>query len=277
MDWLQALHRLRADNTACVLATVTDVRGHAPREAGAKMVVAARASWGSVGGGNLEATVMDRARAMLTAGTTAPANLEFSLSDHATTEHGRQCCGGVVRILLEPYPARPIVAIFGMGHVGYELARILSRLPVHLHLVDSRAEMVSAARLGDVTDGSAEVHRGHSPVPDTVLGNLPPGTHVLIMTHDHAEDFLLCDAALRRTDLGTVGLIGSRAKWSRFRQGLLGEGHTVTAIDRISCPIGLPEITGKAPAVIAISVAARLLQAISDETTRSLEGATAAE
>ncbi len=277
MDWLQALHRLRAENSACVLATVLEVRGHAPREAGAKMVVAADTSWGSIGGGNLEATVMDRARAMLAAGTAAPETQEFRLNDRAPAEHGRQCCGGVVRILLEPFPARPNVAIFGMGHVGHELARILSRLPLHLHLVDSRAAHVIPARLSDVMEGTAGVSARHSPVPDSVLGELPAGSHVLIMTHDHAEDFLLCDAALRRDDLGTVGLIGSRAKWSRFRQGLLGEGHTEAAIDGISCPIGLSGITGKAPAVIAISVAARLLQAVSDDTTRSLEGATAAE
>ncbi|QYF90407.1 xanthine dehydrogenase accessory protein XdhC [Arthrobacter sp. PAMC25284] len=262
MDWLQALHRLRSTNMPCVLATVVDVRGHAPREAGAKMVVAAGASWGSIGGGNLEATVIDRSRAIIAAGTADPESQEFRLNDHAPAEHGRQCCGGVIRVLLEPFPARPTVAIFGMGHVGHELARILSRLPLNLHLVDSRADRVSPAGLADVTDGTAGVNAHHSPVPDTVLGDLPAGSHVLIMTHDHAEDFLLCDAALRRSDLGPVGLIGSRAKWSRFREGLRDEGHTGTVIDRIRCPIGLPGITGKAPAVIAISVAARLLQDI---------------
>jgi xanthine dehydrogenase accessory factor len=99
-------------------------------------------------------------------------------------------------------------------------------------------------------------------VPDSLLGELPAGTHVFIMTHDHAEDFLLCDAALRRGDLGSVGLIGSRAKWSRFRQKLHAEGHDHDAINRISCPIGLPDLAGKDPAVIAISVAAGLLQTL---------------
>ena len=52
------------------------------------------------------------------------------------------------------------------------------------------------------------MHVHHSPVPEVVLGEVPPGTHVLVLTHDHAEDFALCDAALRCTHLGTVGLIG---------------------------------------------------------------------
>lgn len=262
MDWLQALQRLRSDGSPSVLVTVTEVRGHAPREAGAKMLVGAEAIWGTIGGGNLEATVIDRARAMIVAGTAGPESLVFPLNEHATALHGRQCCGGVVSVLLEPFPARPTVAVFGLGHVGHELARILSRLPVRLVLVDSRAGQLGSARLADVVDGPAEVLVRNSPVPDSVVGELPPGSHVFIMTHDHAEDFLLCDAVLRRDDLGPAGLIGSRAKWSRFRQKLQAEGYGDAAIDRISCPMGLPDLTGKDPAVIAVSVAADLLQTL---------------
>jgi xanthine dehydrogenase accessory factor len=83
---------------------------------------------------------------------------------------------------------------------------------------------------------------------------------VLILSHDHAEDFALCDAALRLPQLGTIGLIGSTTKWSGFRRRLAEHGHSAQTIDRIHCPIGLPDITGKHPAVIAISVAASLLQ-----------------
>ncbi len=260
MDWLSALQGLRAERSPGVLATVTEVRGHAPRDAGAKMVVGTEATWDSIGGGNLEASVIERARAMLAAGTGVPETLEFSLNEHAAARHGRQCCGGVVRVLLEPFLPRPTVAVFGVGHVGYELARILSRLPLTLHLFDSRADQVDPERLVAVTAGTADVRFSASPVPDTVLGTLPSGSHVLIMTHDHAEDFLLCDAALRRGDLGSVGLIGSRAKWSRFRRRLRAEGHSDAAIDTITCPIGLPGLEGKTPAVIAISVAADLLR-----------------
>ena len=98
----------------------------------------------------------------------------------------------------------------------------------------------------------------HALLGEQVLERLPRGAHVLIMTHDHAEDFALCDAALRLPQpLGSIGLIGSSAKWTRFRRNLLAEaGHDPAAIDRITCPIGLPEITGKEPAVIAVAVAA---------------------
>ena len=139
MDWLGAAQQLRHDGEPGVLVTVAEVRGHAPREAGAKMVVSRDRTWGSVGGGNLEASVVARARELIESGTGEPEMRETQLSPHARTEHGRQCCGGVVRLLLEPLAVRPVIAVFGLGHVGYELARILSRLPVRLLLADSRA------------------------------------------------------------------------------------------------------------------------------------------
>jgi xanthine dehydrogenase accessory factor len=260
MDWLEALQHLRSAGLPGVLATVIEVRGHAPRETGAKMVVGAESLWGSIGGGNLEATAVDQARDMMARGVTAPRTAEFALNEHAATEHGRQCCGGKVRVLLEPFLSLPTVAIFGVGHVGYELGRILSRMPLTLYLVDSREEQLAAARLADVTSGVADVRTVHTPVPDTFVRELPPGAHIFIMSHDHSEDFLLCDAALRRGDLGTVGLIGSRAKWLRFRQKLAAEGFADSEIDRIQCPIGLPDVAGKDPAVIAVSAAAGLLR-----------------
>ncbi len=218
MHWLTAVQHLREERETGVLVTVADVRGHAPRDAGAKMVVSADRTWGSVGGGNLEETAVGRARAMLESYADAPAQLTVGLSDKARTEHGRQCCGGDVTLLLEPLPV--------------------------------------------VADAAARVRVHHAPVPELALGSVPQGTHVLVMTHDHAEDFALCDAALRCTHLGSVGLIGSAAKWTRFQTQLADAGHGPETIGRITCPIGQPGITGKDPAVIAVAVAAALLAAL---------------
>ena len=162
-------------------------------------------------------------------------------------------------LLLEPLPARPVVALFGVGHVGYELARILSRLEIALHLVDSRADQLDQLRLAGVTDGSADVTVHHALLGEQVFERLPRGAHILIMTHDHAEDFALCDAAIRLPGPASIGLIGSSAKWIGFRRRLAEQGHDTDAIDRISSPIGLPAITGKQPAQIAIAVAGELV------------------
>lgn len=238
-------------------------RGHTPRDAGAKMLIAADATWDTIGGGNLEATVIDRAREMLAEGTGEPETLEIPLNPHAVTRHGRQCCGGEAAILLEPVAAPGVVAIFGLGHVGLELARVLSRQQLMLHLVDSRADHLAEERLAEATVGPAQVRVHHAPAPEAVLRELPAHAHVLIMTHDHAEDLVLCETALRRgDDLGSVGVIGSEAKWARFRTQLRELGHEDVAVDRISCPIGLPGMTGKEPAVIALGVAAQLVRTL---------------
>ena len=98
-------------------------------------------------------------------------------------------------------------------------------------------------------------------LPELVLGELPPGTHVLVMTHDHAEDAAIIDAALRTTHLGSIGLIGSAAKWSRFRAKLAAEGHDEQAIARVITPDrDRRTLTGKEPATIAVEVAAALLR-----------------
>jgi len=265
--WWQAVADLRQRREAGVLVTVTDVRGHAPRDAGAKMVVAGRRTWGSVGGGNLEAEAVRRARALLESGASRPESFESHLSDRTAIQHGVQCCGGEVSVLLEPLLVVPSVAIFGVGHVGLELARILARHDLDLHLVDSRPEHLDDDALAPLADAVAAVHVHPVPVlPELVLAELPPGTHVLVMTHDHAEDVAIIDAAIRTDHLGPIGLIGSSAKWARFRSRLLADGHPPATVDRVRTPIGLPGVTtSKEPAAIAVAVAADLLTAFERE------------
>lgn len=266
MLWLEAVERLRSRREAGVLVTVAETRGHSPRDAGAKMVVSLNNAWDSIGGGNLEATAIDRAREMLVDPAAGPTIFTTTLSDRTRGSHGVQCCGGEVTLMLEPLHVLPAVAIFGMGHVGLELARILSRHDLDLHLIDSRPERLTDEVLRVLDDAHARVHPHHvSVLPELVLAELPAGTHVLVMTHDHAEDAALCDAALRTPGLGSIGLIGSRSKWSRFRQKLSDEGHDDAAISRITIPVGLPQLSGKEPAVVAVSVAADLLQAFARE------------
>jgi len=265
VDWLDALRALRDRRVPAVIVTLVMVRGHAPRNGGARMIISPDGQFGTIGGGNLEATATDRARAMLARGSAEPELLTLTLSDKATTEYGVQCCGGEVTIMLDPVRVVPSIAVFGMGHVGLELARILARHEVALHLIDSRAEMLEPERLSPATAGAvAHIRVHHAPVPEAALLEVPDGTHVLIMTHDHVEDLALVDQSLRSPRLGSIGLIGSASKWARFRKKLTELGHGEAELGRVTTPIGIPEVSGKQPAAIAVSVAARLLQLIDE-------------
>ncbi|WP_082462024.1 xanthine dehydrogenase accessory protein XdhC [Agromyces sp. Leaf222] len=271
MDWLDAAQALRAARTPSVIVTVATVRGHAPRNGGAKMVVSATATFGTVGGGNLEATVIARARELLGEAADEPELMKLTLSDRVATEYGVQCCGGEVTMLLEPVLAVPVVAVFGVGHVGLELARILVRQRIELHLVDSRPEMLAPERIGvpgssgPLADAVATVLVHGPQVPESALMLLPTGAHVLVMTHDHVEDLAIIEAALGTDGLASIGLIGSRSKWARFEQRLREAGHEDASLARVATPIGIDGIGSKDPAAIAVSVAARVLQQIEEQ------------
>lgn len=251
-----------------VLVRVEATQGSAPREVGTWMAVWRDALTGTIGGGQLEFQAIQAARALLEGAEGVPseaAALRYPLGPSLG-----QCCGGVVYLRYGRIGAadanrlrreltehlRP-VALFGGGHVGAAIARLLSTLPYAVRWIDSR-DGVFPAEL------PAQVHTEHSePVQDAVA-ELPAGSHVLIMSFSHAEDLDIVIACLKRLrergDLPYVGLIGSMTKWATFRHRLEARGFTEAEMDRITCPIGVPGITGKEPEVIAVAVAAQLLQ-----------------
>lgn len=274
MRWFEHLNHLAEQKVPLVLVTLVAVRGHAPREAGAKMLVTAEAVYGTIGGGNLEATAIGLARRMLTESTeVTPQMHTLRLTENAPAAYGVQCCGGEVILLLERVTAtRPTVAIFGVGHVGLALARVLSICPIDLWLVDSRAQMLAQERLAPLQHGQARVKTWHAPILDGVVNDLPAGAHLVIMTHDHAEDMFVLERALGRADLGYLGLIGSAGKWARFRQRLKAQGFSDEDLRRVTTPIGLPGVRSKAPEAIAIATAAQLLPFIFEDSPQALPG-----
>jgi xanthine dehydrogenase accessory factor len=238
----------------CVIEIrVIATRGSAPREAGARMWASATEARGSIGGGNLEYTALKIAREMLLSGEAARER-RFALGDSLG-----QCCGGEVRLAfraLEEFPqAAPAerlhVFLFGAGHVGKEVARILERLPCRLTWIDPRPEMFPAAV-------GAGVRVAIEEEPRWMVAEAPPGARYLVMTHSHALDLEIVEAVLRRADVGFLGLIGSQTKAAKFRARLRARGIAAERIARLTCPIGLFK-GGKHPAEVAVSVVAQLL------------------
>ncbi|MFO1024862.1 MAG: xanthine dehydrogenase accessory protein XdhC [Acetobacteraceae bacterium] len=247
--WLQALAAAERDAQAAVLVTVLSAKGSTPREAGAKMVVSAEGLAGTIGGGNLEHECEAAARALLTAGANGIHTRDFPLGPALG-----QCCGGHVTVLFEILrPPRLHVALFGAGHVGKALVKILAELPCRVTWIDSRPEALPA-------NLPASVAPLRTAQPAQAVEALPADALVIVMTHDHQLDYEIVAAALRRPDLQAVGLIGSATKRARFAGRLLRDGLSREAVGRLICPIGLPGIQGKEPAVVAVAVAAQLLQ-----------------
>lgn len=149
---------------------------------------------------------------------------------------------------------RPPLWIFGAGHVGQAIARLLRELPLfQVHLVDSRAGILAACAAGDAT-------LRYAVDPVASLREAPAQGYFLVMTHDHGLDYALCHALLQRSDFAWLGLIGSASKRARFRSRLGREGLAPASIERLHCPIGVPGIHSKLPQAIAVAVVAQLLQ-----------------
>lgn len=248
---------------ALILVTVARTSGSVPREVGAWMTVTTDRIDGTVGGGHLEFDAIARARTALQGGE-LDAEVRYPLGPGLG-----QCCGGVVWLRFERVaaaedlqarlpvePMRPL-ALFGAGHVGRAIAHIARDLPLVLHWIDSREDQFPA-------EPPAPHWRQEAvdPIADAVP-DLPPGSAVLIMSYSHAEDFNLVVACLKRQrergDLAFIGLIGSRTKWASFRQRMAARGFTEAELAQVVCPIGVPGVAGKQPAVIAVAVLAQVL------------------
>ncbi len=220
---------------------------------------------GTIGGGHLEFQAVALAQDALAGRAVLPSLQTVPLGPTLG-----QCCGGVVQLAYrlvssadsealrnELRPALQPVALFGGGHVGRALVNVLSDLPFALRWIDSRDEIFPVQVPPNVvTEHSDPVH--------AAVANLSPGTHVLIMSFSHAEDLDILAACLTRmrlsADLPYVGLIGSDSKWARFRHRLEERGFGAEDFARVTTPIGIAGVESKLPEVIAVSVAAQLLQ-----------------
>ena len=262
------LHGLAQE--AAVLVTVQATRGSVPREVGAWMAVFADATVATVGGGRLEQDAIAHARRVLVQADGAEARVRYALGPSLG-----QCCGGEVVLQFERVTAqdqaalavrlaRPQVpvALFGGGHVGQALVQVLGNLPLAVTWIDSRdAVFETDTEHGTLPDN---VRCEHSQPVQAAVADLPPQSRVVIMSFSHAEDLEVVAACLARQraqgDLPYVGLIGSKTKWASFRQRLQARGFSAAELAHVTSPIGVPGIADKQPPVIAVAVAAQLLQ-----------------
>jgi xanthine dehydrogenase accessory factor len=253
--------RWLADGEPAVLVEVTEALGSAPREAGTRMLVSALRCAGTIGGGHLELKAIERARRMLADDDTTPQSAHYPLGPALG-----QCCGGAVTLGFSALDAKTFGAwpksaprfhlqLYGAGHVGRAIVQALMPLNVIVDWIDEREEEFPAdvvlpphVRTVCVDTIEAEVRTA------------PRGAFYLVLTHQHDLDLRIGEAILKRGDFAFFGLIGSKTKRNRFIHRFEQRGIAAEAIERMTCPIGVPGIDGKEPEVIAAAVVAQLLQ-----------------
>ena len=160
--------------------------------------------------------------------------------------------------------------LFGAGHVGAALINVLAALPLRITWVDSREEQFSAqSSTSFALPANVTILAADDPAAE--VADAPAGAHFLVMTHSHDLDDEICRAIMDRGDSAWAGLIGSKSKGAKFIHRWERHGYRREEIARITCPIGIPGITGKLPAAIAVAVAAQVLQVMEARTAVSTE------
>ena len=258
-----------------ILVEVSGAAGSTPRDTDAWMLVSKDRTFATIGGGQLEYMAIDHARQLLK-GAAADERLTIPLGP----EIG-QCCGGRVALAFKAVDPktraalirrsdseiahRPHVYVFGAGHVGDALAMALSSVPVRTVLVDTREKELSAV---DVPG----IETCLTAMPEAIVRDAPPGSAFVILTHDHALDFLIAAEALARQDACYVGMIGSKTKRATFRNWLSRDIERPELFDRLVCPIGGTAVKDKRPAVIAALAAAEILTAVLTQQPKGAGG-----
>ncbi|MCM2680216.1 xanthine dehydrogenase accessory protein XdhC [Echinimonas agarilytica] len=244
LNWSDAILHCQHAGQGYVIATIIDAQGSTPRDGGSKMVIDDAHCYDTLGGGQLEFLVTQQARELLAANQSCQIMRPIPLAAEAA-----QCCGGNVLVMLECFAKVDWqINLFGAGHVAQALVKILAELPCQVNVIDSRAEYLQHFN-------AANCRVIHHADPTQTIAEYVDNSWNIIFTHDHQLDYKLCSELLRYDRWAFVGLIGSRTKAQRFHQRLKADGFEE---QYLTCPIGLPDVRGKRPMEVAVSIAAQL-------------------
>ncbi|MBL0127977.1 MAG: XdhC family protein [Flavobacteriales bacterium] len=247
MDLYERTIQVRDGKEAAALCIIVSTRGSTPRRVGAKMLVLASGTiHGTIGGGELERSVIQQALEVIRNGHPA-------LRRHDLVQHHGMCCGGSVDIYIEPVMKKNKLYIFGAGHTGTALAKLAHRTGFDVFVVDERKD-----RFKDLADTPIN----QLPVAhDQVLPSLPfdERSYIAIMTYSHPMDRDILAFCLKRP-FAYLGMIGSQRKVEMTRK-MFQEGGIATAeeLARVDMPMGI-DIGAEGPEEIAVSILAKLIR-----------------
>lgn len=246
---LKALVAAQEQGEPVVLATIVRERGSVPRHAGSKMLVYRDGSIiGTIGGGEMEARVIEEAAAALVEGQ--PRILPYRLVDPSKGDPG--VCGGEVELFIEPY--RPAAAVFvvGCGHVGRAVAYLANWLGFQVVVTDDRAELVTP----ELVPG-ADLYLSGSIEEALEQFKVTARTYTIVVTRNVLVDRQLLPH-LAKTPTPYIGVIGSKRRWNETKRLLKEDGMTEEQLARFHSPIGL-ELNAETPEEIAVSILAEVI------------------
>jgi xanthine dehydrogenase accessory factor len=250
LEIYQEIAKVIAEGGEIAVATVVSTTGSTPREVGAKMLVRAdRSIVGSIGGGSIEAAVINKAIEVIKRGQ--PQLAHFSL----TAEEGEigMICGGDTDVFIEPILPPHTLYIFGGGHISLSLAKIGKLVGLRVAVIDDRPEYANAERFPDADSILVEDFSHVFPKL-----KIDKSSYLIIVTRGHKYDELVLEQALK-TNAKYIGMIGSKTKNKTVFSHLLAKGIPQQLLDTVHAPIGL-DIFAHTPEEIALSILAEIVR-----------------
>lgn len=250
LNWIELLNTFKKKQKPIALITVTRCLGSTPCVVSSRMIVTKdKKIHGTIGGGKLEFFAIDEALKSIKENKII--ELTYTLGPEF-----KQCCGGKVELIIEPMNQSPELFLFGAGHIGIEICKLLIDTPFQVHLIDSRANWFSNIMLDERVNICPINLKDFKTFKEVVTWG--KNCYVLVLTHDHTIDFDIIAMAIQN-ETKYLGLIGSETKRVRFNNMLINEMSIKEGMTNVVCPIGL-DLGGNSPKEIAISTVAQLLQ-----------------
>ncbi|MFH2113793.1 MAG: selenium-dependent molybdenum cofactor biosynthesis protein YqeB [Spirochaetota bacterium] len=262
MDLFLKAAELTGCNTPFALATIVSSSGSTPRGKAKMIVLANGTTFGTVGGGLVEARIIEESRKAIDFDRSVI--LDYFLDHGPGPESLDMECGGAMKVLVEVFGAKPRVLIAGGGHVGLEIAKLARNIGYRVAVVDDRPDFVTPERF----PMAAELYV--QPDMDAALAAAPMDGNTCVVIATHAGD----ERTLRRfvgSDFRYLGFLGSRRKVRVLMDKLKAEGFPREQLDRIRAPIGL-DLGAETPEEIAVSIIAEIMAAVAGRDAAPLSG-----
>jgi xanthine dehydrogenase accessory factor len=234
-----ALQALEHGESVALASIVHEGKAAPQRENTYLLVSPDGGTYGSLGGGLLEARVLEDAQAAL-----AERKSRFIKVDPQD-----------VAVHIDILQPDPVLLIIGAGHIAQPLAMIGDMLGMRVYVVDDREEWANRGRFPTATEiaviGYEPVHEILDPIPFPMT----PATSVVITTWGY--DLPAMQQALRHNP-AYIGLVASPTKARELFKRLRGSGYPDDLIRKIRAPAGL-DVGAESPAEIAVSILAEIL------------------
>ena len=257
IDIYQKLSELRNQGRDAIVVTVTEKEGMGPADVGKKMLVTeGNIAFGTIGGGAIEYYARERCKEILISRESFSEKYILNDKDIKIDDGSvvlPMACGGKVTLFYEFLGPKQYVYIFGGGHCGAALAKLLKPLGFFTTIIDNRKDVI------DALDDSANLKVNEEFADFISKENIPDNRYIVVSTPSHTYDFDVLDKILElNIKPKYFGMLCSKKKIADYLEKVYKIHGKNIDLSNFYSPIGL-QTGGDSPEEVAISIAAEIL------------------